>query len=72
MIKTQKYTAANLAEAYIIQALLKHESIQTIIIGDNLTIAAGGLPADVFNIDLLIEEIQFTKAMEIIKNYEKK
>ena len=72
MIKTQKYTAANLAEAYIIQALLKYESIQATILGDNLTIAAGGLPADVFNVNLLIEETQFIKAMEIIKNYEER
>ena len=42
------------------------------ILGENLTIAAGGLPADVFHVDLLIEESQFSKAIEVISKYEEK
>ena len=72
MSKIKKYTAANLTEAYLIQGLLEQESILVTILGENLTIAAGGLPTDVFHVDLLIEESQYAKAVKIILEYEKK
>ena len=72
MDNIKKYTAANLTEAYLIQGLLEQESILVTILGENLTIAAGGLPADVFHVDLLIEEYQYAKAVKIILEYEKK
>ena len=72
MSKIKKYTAANLTEAYLIQGLLEQESISVTILGENLTIAVGGLPADVYHVDLLIEESQYTKALNIILEYENK
>tara|TARA_B100000678_G_scaffold246375_1_gene219181 strand:- start:14 stop:358 length:345 start_codon:yes stop_codon:yes gene_type:complete len=65
------YSAANSTEAHLIQGLFEHESIQTRLSGEHLTIAAGGLPADVFQIDILVDEEMYAEALAIISNYEK-
>tara|TARA_B100001741_G_C16211719_1_gene440622 strand:- start:51 stop:380 length:330 start_codon:yes stop_codon:yes gene_type:complete len=65
------YLAANSAEAHIIQGLLVRESIKVNLVGEGLSIAAGGLPADVYQIKILVEEKQYNKALDIIKEYEK-
>jgi hypothetical protein len=65
------YLAANSAEAHIIQGLLIRESIRVNLVGEGLSIAAGGLPADVYQIKILVEEKQYNKALEIINEYEK-
>lgn len=65
------YLAANSAEAYLIQGLLNRESIEVNLIGEGLSIAAGGLPADVYHIKIMVQEVQYTKASEIVQKYEK-
>ena len=64
------YSAANSTEAHLIQGLFELESIQTCLSGEHLTVAAGGLPADVFQIDILVDEDMYAEALEIISNYE--
>ena len=65
------YLAANSAEAHIIQGLLVRESIKVNLVGEGLSIAAGGLPADVYQIKILVEEKKYNKALDIINEYEK-
>ena len=64
------YSAANIAEAYLIQGLLKNLSIESILSGENLSIAAGGLPADVFQVDIMVPEKSFKEATKVISSYE--
>ena len=64
------YLAANSAEAHIIQGLLNRESIKVNLVGEGLSIAAGGLPADVYQIKILVEEKHYHKALDIINEYE--
>ena len=64
------YSAANATEAHLIKGLLEQESIETRLSGENLSIAAGGLPTDVMQVEILVNEDKFTSAMEIISNYE--
>ena len=65
------YLAANSAEAYLIQGLLNRESIEVSLIGEGLSIAAGGLPADVYHIKIMVHDLKYTKALEVIQKYEK-
>ena len=64
------YSAANATEAHLIKGLLEQESIETRLSGENLSIAAGGLPTDVMQVEILVNEDKLTSAMEIISNYE--
>ena len=64
------YSAANATEAHLIKGLLEQESIETRLSGENLSIATGGLPTDVMQVEILVNEDKFTLAMEIISNYE--
>ena len=65
------YSAANPTEAYFIEGLLKNQSIETMLTGENLMIAVGELPTDVFQIKVLVNEVKYTEALNIISNYEK-
>ncbi len=64
------YLAANSAEAHIIQGLLVRESIKVNLVGEGLSIAAGALPADVYQIKIFVEEDKYNEALKIISNYE--
>ena len=64
------YSAANSIEAHMIQGLLERNSIETNLSGEGLAIAAGGLPADVIQVDILVDEEKYAEALEIISNYE--
>ena len=64
------YSAANSTEAHLIQGLLELESIETILSGEGLSIATGGLPTDVIQVELLVDEEKYAEALEIIANYE--
>ena len=64
------YSAANASEAHLLQGLLERGSIETTLSGENLTIAAGALPADVFQVEILVDEEKYAEAVEIISNYE--
>ena len=64
------YSAANSTEAHLIRGLFEQRSIRSILFGEDLTIAAGGLPIDVYQIDILVDEKMYTEALEIISAYE--
>ena len=66
----QIYVAANATEAYLIQGLLELESIETSLSGEGLSIATGGLPTDVIQVELLVDEEKYAEALEVILNYE--
>ena len=64
------YSAANAIEAHMIQGLLEKESISTSLSGEGLSIATGGLPTNVVQVELLVDEEKYAEAIEIIANYE--
>ena len=64
------YSAANAIEAHIIQGLLEKGFISTNLSGEGLSIATGGLPTDVIQVDILVDEEKYAEALEIISNYE--
>ena len=64
------YSAKNATEAHLIQGLLKQESIDAILFGENLTVAAGALPTDVFQVEILVDGDKYSEAIRIISNYE--
>ena len=64
------YSAANSIEAHMIQGLLERESIETNLSGEGLAIATGGLPTDVIQVKILVNEEKYTEALEIISDYE--
>ena len=64
------YLAANATEAHLIKGLLEQESIESILSGEGLAIATGGLPTEVIQVEILVNEEKFAEAMEIISNYE--
>ena len=66
----QVYSAANITEAHLIQGLLKRESIETNLSGENLSTIWGGLQTDFSQVDILVDEKKYAEAVEIISNYE--
>ena len=64
------YSAANAIEAHIIQGLLEQESISTNLSGEGLSIATGGLPTDVIQVEILVDEDKHAEALQIISKYE--
>ena len=64
------YSAANATEAHLIQGLLERESIETNLQGEVLSTAWGGLPTDVNQVEILVDEEKYAEAVEIISNYE--
>ena len=64
------YSAANAMEAHLIQGLLERESIETNLSGEGLSIATGGLPIDVIQVEIKVNEEKYAQAIKIISNYE--
>jgi len=64
------YSAANATEAHLIKGLLERGSIETHLSGEDLSIGMGGLPTDVIQVKIMVNEDKFVEAMEIISNYE--
>ena len=64
------YTAANNYEAHFIQGLLMRESIESQLLGENLSIAIGELPTEVIQVDILVPKNQIKKSKNIISDYE--
>ena len=64
------YNAANTTESLLIKGLLENESIEVILSGDHLSIATGGLPVDVIQVGISVNEDKFIEATEIITVYE--
>ena len=64
------YSAANATEAHLIQGLLEQESIETNLSGESLSTVWGGMQTDFNQVDVLVDETKYAKALEIISNYE--
>ena len=64
------YKAANSCEAHIIKGLLKKYSIESKLLGENLSIGVGELPIDVLQVDILVPKDQVKKSKNIIFDYE--
>ena len=64
------YKAANSREAHFIKGLLKQYSIESELLGENLSIGVGELPVDVLQIDILVPKDQIKKSKNIISDYE--
>ena len=64
------YSAANTTEAHLIQGLLERESIETNLLGENLSTIWGGLQTDFNQVEILVNEEKYAEGVEIISNYE--
>ena len=64
------YKAANSYEAHFIKGLLKKYSIESKLLGENLSIVIGELPVDVLQIDILVKKNQIKKTKDILSEYE--
>ena len=64
------YSAANTTEAHLIQGLLERESIETNLLGENLSTIWGGLQTDFNQVDIQVDKEKYAEAVEIILKYE--
>ena len=64
------YKAANSYEAHFIKGLLKKYSIESKLLGENLSIGIGELPIDVLQVDIVVPKDQIKKSRNIISDYE--
>ena len=64
------YSAANATEAHLIKGLLGQKSIEVNLMGEDLSIGMGGLPTDVMQVKIKVNEDKYSEAMRIISNYE--
>ena len=53
-----------------IKGLLKKYSIESKLLGENLSIGVGELPIDVLQVDILVPKDQIKKSKNIISDYE--
>lgn len=65
------YKAADENEAHFIKGLMKEYSIDVNLLGEGLSVAIGGLPLEVKQVNILVHKDQFDEAKKIILNYEK-
>ena len=65
------YRAENSYEANFIKGLLKEYSIDSKLLGDNLSIAIGELPIDVMQVDILVENTNLVQSKKILRDYKK-
>ena len=64
------YKAANSYEAHFINGLLERYSIESKLLGGNLSVGIGELPIDVLQVDILVPKNQIEKSRNIISDYE--
>ena len=64
------YKAENSYEAHFIKGLLKKYSIESKLLGENLSIGIGELPVDVLQVDILVPKDQIEKSRNIISDHE--
>ena len=63
------YRAENSYEANFIKGILKVYSIESKLLGDNLSIAVGELPIDAMQVDILVENTNLVKTKKILQDY---
>ena len=66
------YTAADTTEAHLIKGVLEQSGIEATLSGESLSIGIGGLPIEVAQVEVKVNENQFEEAVTIIKDYEDK
>ena len=67
---TKVYKAANSNEAYFIKGLLEQKSLKVKLLGENLSVAMGGLPLEVIQVDILVHKTNYDEAKVILDKYE--
>ncbi|UTM57426.1 DUF2007 domain-containing protein [Photobacterium sp. CCB-ST2H9] len=65
------YRAGNSLEAHTLKGLLEHAGLRVRLTGENLSSAAGELPADVVEVMLWVPEDESIRARELLAGYEK-
>ena len=65
------YKAEDSKEAHFISGLLKTYSIESKLLGQDLSIGLGELPMEVVQVSIFVNENDAIKAKKIIKKYEK-
>ena len=64
------YSASNTTEAHLIKGILENADIETILLGEDLSIGVGELPVDVLQVTIKVNKLKYSEALEIISNYE--
>ena len=65
------YKAADSKEAHFISGLLKTYSIESKLLGQDLSIGIGELPVEVIQVSIFVHKDDIKEAKKIIENYEK-
>ncbi|QUJ67354.1 DUF2007 domain-containing protein [Photobacterium sp. GJ3] len=66
----QIYHAGNALEAHLVKGMLEHAGIDVRLTGENLSAAAGELPADVVQVALWVQEKDVSRASQLVMGYE--
>ena len=61
------YKAANSNEAHFIKGLLEQNSFDVKLLGENLSVAMGGLPLEVIQVDILVHKTNYDEAKAILE-----
>ena len=64
------YKAANSNEAHFLKGLLEQNDFDVKLLGENLSVAMGGLPLEVIQVDVLVHKDNYNQAKQIILKYE--
>ena len=68
---TKVYRAENTFEANFIKGLLLEYSIESVLLGESLSIAIGELPVDAMQVDILVENTDLIETKKILNIYKK-
>ena len=68
---TKVYRAENTFEANFIKGLLLEYSIESVLLGESLSIAIGELPVDAMQVDILVENTDLVETTKILNIYKK-
>ena len=68
---TKVYRAENTFEANFIKGLLLEYSIESVLLGESLSIAIGELPVDAMQVDILVENTDLVETKKILNIYKK-
>ena len=68
---TKVYRAESTFEANFIKGLLLEYSIESVLLGESLSIAIGELPVDAMQVDILVENTDLVETKKILNIYKK-
>ena len=66
---TKVYRAENTFEANFVKGLLLEYSIESVLLGESLSIAIGELPVDAMQVDILVENTDLVETKKILNIY---